>query len=435
MGLYSKLVLGLPSNRRDAYAALFYRVPSSLALLTDRRVQLIKSDGTITKPVTVDLSIPNGNQIILKLEHLRETSPTGSFYDRIYPWLFFRAESEGYIHPATTRVIECSVGNAGAAFANVANKLGYNSPLVILPKDIYPARVQQIRELKAAIEFSPPHVGAAGYIRMLEDNLAEDWRKHGRPRRGGGSALYSISKIRHVPNEPYAEFVNEVLMQLAQIRQVPRIDTFVSGVGSGNTISQVGLAVKRSNAAAKIICCELEEYPFVERLRYGQTPNKIDSWPEPDWPASTIHGVPLKKLSLDLQLIDDVVTAARYARDEGWHLANQVLGLHAGRPGAGVLTAALKIAKSVENQNILGIIFDNDSKYSQKYVPTFFSDLLRVTRPRMRLLQNSYVTKPLPVLADQATVIRRRSRRALPSAAAEWAPKIGAGYALGPVQI
>jgi len=374
--------LELSGGRRNAYAALFNRerVPSPLALLTDHCIQIIRSDGTITEPLIVALPIPNGNRILLKLEHLRETSPTGSFYDRIYPWLFLRAESEGYIHPDRTRLIECSVGNAGAAFAYVAKKLGYSTPIVILPKDIYPARIRQITDLKADIRFSPSNVGAVGYIQMLEEILAEDWGRYGRPRKGSGSTLYPISKIRKVPNEPYAELVDEVLMQLARICQVPRIDTFVFGVGSGNTISQVGLAIKRSNSAAKIVCCEHQEYPFVERLRYGRTPDQIDNWPEPDWPASTIHGVPLRKLSLNVKLIDDVVPVRRSERDRGWDLVNDVLGLHAGRPSGGVLAATLKIAMRVENQNILALIFDNRSKYSDQFIPTALSNLLTIKR-------------------------------------------------------
>lgn len=358
----------LPMDRRAAFSRLLNRSPTPLVVLTNDRVRLIGLDAGVNSSIPVDMPIPNGNRILLKLEHLGAYCSTGSFYDRLYPWLFLRAELAGFIHPARTRLIECSVGNAGAAFASVARVLGYKNPLVLLPADIYPSRVRQIKELDAEVVFSPSCVGPIGYIKLLEEMLADDWRNHGRPKKGG-SSLFPISKIRKVPNEPYAEFLAEVLHQLTRNGLAPRIDTFVFGVGSGNTISQVGFALKRVNQAARVICCEHQEYPFVERLLNGRYPDDIDDWPEPDWPASTIHGVPLKKLNLKLDVIDDVVSLPRQTREEGWFLANNILGLSAGRPTGLAVAAALEIANRVEHQTILTLVFDNLGKYWQERRP------------------------------------------------------------------
>lgn len=360
--------LRLPEDRRRAFSRLLNRWPTPLVVLTNDRVRLIGLDAGVNSSIPVDMPIPNGNRILLKLDHFGTFLSTGSFYDRLYPWLFLRAELAGFIHPARTRVVEGSVGNAGAAFAHVARVLGYKKRCVLLPADIYPARIRQIEKLGAEVMFSPSRVGAIGYIELLEEMLAEDWCKHGRPKKGG-SALFPISKIRKIPHEPYAKFLGEVLHQLARTGLAPRIDTFVFGVGSGNTLSQVGLALKRVNQAASVICCEHQEYPFVERLLKGQIPDDIDDWPEPDWPATTIHGVPLNKLNLNLGVIDDVVSLSRQTREEGWFLVNNILGLSAGRPTGLAFGAALEIANRVEHQTILTLVFDNVGKYWEERRP------------------------------------------------------------------
>ena len=312
----------------------------------------------------------------MKLEHLAETSPTGSFYDRVFPWLFLRAEADGFIQPGRTPIIEASVGNAGAAFAYVARELGYRRPIVLLPEDIYEARKQQIVELGADIRYSPPRVGPIGYIDMLERMLADDWRKHGRPRKGG-RALYAISKIRKVPNLPYALFVHEVMLQLktlskaldAESEWAPRVDAFVFGVGAGGTVSQVGRAVKRLNPNAQVLVCEHLERPFVARYKRASVPSSIAEWPELDWPATTIHGVPLKKLQLDLDVIDDVLLVSPHKRRLGRRVLNRKFALFAGRPSGGVFASTLQIASRVADQTILAMVFDHAAKYGYRYRP------------------------------------------------------------------
>lgn len=381
--------MGLPDDRCELYLRLLHRERSPLVVLTNNRLRVVFGDLRVSEPIPVDLPVPHGNRILLKLEHLAETAPTGSFYDRVFPWLFLRAEADGFIQPGRTPIIEASVGNAGAAFAYVARELGYRRPIVLLPKDIYGARKQQILDLGAEVRYSPPRIGPIGYIHMLERMLADDWRKHGRPSKGGRS-LYAISKIRKVPSHPYRCFLHEVLLQLHYVSNAlqphipPRVDTYAFGVGSGNTISQVGLALKRANPSARVLVGEHEDRPFVRRYLDGKAPDDSPGWPEPDWPATTIHGVPLRKLSLDLDVIDDVIMLSLPERERAWSLANDELGLGAGRPGGGCLAAALRAAEMTENQNILTIIFDSVHKYAARFRPPLSVLALPILTQRRR---------------------------------------------------
>ncbi len=90
-------------------------------------------------------------------------------------------------------------------------------------------------------------------------------------------------------------------------------------------------------------------------------------WSEPDFPATTIHGVPVNKLSLNHSIVADamVLATTRDERDEGWAIANDILQLKAGRPTGMLLWGALQIAEETENSNILMPVFDSVAKYSR----------------------------------------------------------------------
>lgn len=323
----------------------------------------------------VGLRIPNSNRIILKCEHLSSYSPTGSMYDRVYPWLFLRAEEHGFMSPESTNIIECSIGNAGAAFAYVARELGYNERSVILPSDIYGARIDQVRNwLGTEVVFSPEHIGPLGYIQRLENMLAEN-RKDRRLKRTNHK-LYPVSKIRKVPIEPYAAFVCEAKLAIKNLGYNEHIHAFVFGIGAGNTISNIGHCIKSQNPKGQVVVCEHAENPFAKLLMSGLTPPIGTSWSEPDYPATTIHGVPLSKLNFDLSIVDNIVLTTRDQRDEGWMIANDILGLKAGRPTGMFLWSAINITTQMENSNILIPIFDSFAKYNfHKWNPVYELDL------------------------------------------------------------
>ena len=374
-------------RRHRLYQRLLSRpVATPLCILQENKLLYITDRIVIVREV--DFWVPHSNRILLKLEHLQDFSSTGSLYDRLYPWLFQQAEELGYIRPGVTPVIECSVGNAGAAFCHTARMLGYDSATVVLPTDIYASRKQQLLELGAQLEYSPPHIGPIGYVRLLEEMLRDNWRRKGKFGRDL-TRLYPVSKIRKIPNAPYSLLVGEVLCQLGHARKnigcPGRIHSFVFGVGSGNAVSQIGSALKSRDPSTRVVVCEHEEAPFVSHLLRGTTPEMGGSWSEPDYPATTIHGVPLNKLSLELQVVDQVISVPRSVRDEGWRITNDVLGLCAGRPSGLGLMASLELATAVENENILTVIFDHEGKYGRtlQYTPVAEHQLFSVEKALM----------------------------------------------------
>lgn len=89
-------LMRLPGDRCERYLRLLHRERSPLVVLTNNQFRVVFGDLRVSEPISVDLPVPHGNRILLKLEHLAETSPTRSFYDRVYPLLFLRAKTYWY---------------------------------------------------------------------------------------------------------------------------------------------------------------------------------------------------------------------------------------------------------------------------------------------------------------------------------------------------
>lgn len=317
-------------------------------------------------------AVPNNNRIVLKLEHLTRYSPTGSLYDRLYDHLFDHYEINRYIQPGVTPLVEGSVGNAGAAFAHTALRRGYRDYTVLLPGDIYPARIDQIRQLGANVIFSPSDTAELGYIEIMEEMVRSAWR--GRRRlRGDPERLFPVSKVLRVPNEPYDQIVSETIWSLAVLGFPTNIDFFLFGVGAGNTITEIGKSLKARRRATRVVACEFKENPFVALLRDGKRPPVGGPWPQGQI-AETISGVPPEKLHLDLDVIDDVIGVTGEERDKGRRIANDDLGLFAGRPTGGLLHAVLELSRHVCDKNIFTIVFDSVAKYRTSYRPVWDVD-------------------------------------------------------------
>lgn len=332
--------------------------------------RLGKTSG-LTEVLSLPFRVPNNNRMILKLEHLTKYMPTGSLYDRLYDYLFQHYEANNYIVPGVTPLIEGSVGNAGAAFAYTARRRGYKNYTVLLPKDIFPARIDQIRQLGANVVLSPENTAEMGYVNMMEDMVRDAWRGRGKLK-GDPERLFPVSKVLRIPNAPYAALVLEVIAALTDMGFPTSIDFFFFGVGAGNTISEVGRALK-AKYRTTVIAGEFQEYPFVALLKQGKRPSVGGPWPSGQI-AETVSGVPIEKLNLDMSIIDDVMGITASERDRGRKLANEDLGLFSGRPTGGLLHGVFEIANRVTDSNIFTIVFDSIAKYKESYKPLWDVD-------------------------------------------------------------
>lgn len=281
--------------------------------------------------------------------------PTGSTFDRLYHRLMYGAERAGYIAHGVTPLIECSTGNAGAAFARAARELGYHSTVLSLTT-IPEQRKVQLRSYADDVVLLEG-IGPSTYIEELGRRLAEDRKNKGKLGEDQ-TRLFAITKIQI--NEPYilSPIVIEAYSQLKTLYGIEQIDCFCSSVGSGVTISSVGRTLKRFNPNATIYAIEHQTHQQISAFKKGDGVIAFQN----GWFCSTSRfdgsptwGVPTNKLSIDLDVIDNVLQVT----DDEWHEQLNILhrkGLPINSTSAAVLAATKKFSMTISEPKIFLIL-------------------------------------------------------------------------------
>ena len=314
------------------------------------------------------IEIPNNNHIFAKEEYL---NPTGSNFDRIYPYLFKEAEKKGYIIPGVTPVIEATTGNAGASFAWVARELGFNDVTVIIHEDAPKSRTEQIKSYGAKILFSPKGQYTKGYVELLEKVLKEDKEKKGGKIGENLKRLYAVTKILQEARLPYYKLVDEAYQQLKEkFGEKSNFDYFLSIVGSGTIISGVGKRLKQLSPDIKIIAIEPAESPALSALKEGKILYQ-EKMPHHMFGAIPFS-LPKEKLNINFDIIDEI----RKVESNEWQKLMKQLdekeNKKVGRSSAAELAVALELAEEIRNKNILITFHDPSWKYEETYEPEKF---------------------------------------------------------------
>ena len=302
-----------------------------------------------------NIKIPNNNNIYAKEEY---KNPTGSVFDRLYVFLFKDAEERGLIVPGITPVVEASTGNAGAAFAWCARELGYIDCTVITHADTPKSRVKQIKSYGAKVLFSPAGEWAAGYVRELEKILDKDKKSKGKlgedPKR-----MYCVTKIKRGSYSPgYKKLVDEIF------KKVELVDYFICGVGSGTTISGIGISLKIKNPDTKVIAIEPEYSQVITEFKKGRIAKLPDKM---DLIGIGAAGLPKEKLDIDLKIIDEITLVSDDDWKKGFNLLKEKEGKDIGRSSCAAFTVALKLSEKINNKNILILFADPSWKYDDDY--------------------------------------------------------------------
>src|SRR5205809_4528695 len=166
-----------------------------------------------------------GAQVWAKLENF---NPAGSVKDRICSAMIEAAERDGLIQPGGT-IIEPTSGNTGIGLALVASVKGYRLVLT-MPDTMSEERRALLHAYGATLVLTPDTKGMHGAIRKAEEMLAErpDWYM---PQQFTNPANPEIHRRTTAP---------EILAQL------PQVDAFLAGVGTGGTTTGVGQALRRA---------------------------------------------------------------------------------------------------------------------------------------------------------------------------------------------
>ena len=349
----------------------------------------------------------------VKLEFM---NPGGSIKDRIGWWMIEDAERRGLLQPGGT-LVEGTSGNTGVGLAIAAAIKGYKC-IFVLPDKMSSEKIQNLRAFGAKVVVTPTAVEP------------DDPRSY-----------YQVSRrlARETPNAIYLNQYDNLSNRDAHfqmtgpeiLNQMPEIDVFVAGIGTGGTICGVGKYLKEKKPSCQILAVDpvgsiVYEYFKTGVLKTAPKTYKIEGIGEDFIPKN-----------YDLSLIDDMI---QVEDKESFIMTRELLtkeGIYAGVSSGSAVKGAMKWAQSQKDQlkgkNILIVLPDSGNRYMSKVFnddwmreagfldkPSLgtVSDLLSVTRPQQTPVIMAKQTESVSTVIER---MREKNISQLPvSDAAGW---------------
>ena len=261
-------------------------------------------------------------------------NPLSSVKDRLAIAIVEDAERRGTLKPGQT-VVEATSGNTGIALAMVCAVKGY--PFVAVMSDSFSIeRRKLMRILGATVILSPASERATGMVNMAEELAA----KHG---------WFLARQFENPANPEYHRNTTgpEILRDFAG----KRLDVWVTGYGTGGTLTGAGQMLKHARPDLRIVVTEPEGAALLSGREWN--PHKIQGW-TPDFVGAV----------LDRSVYDQLVTVTDVeARDMARELASKE-GIFCGISSGGTFAAALKVAeKSPAGTVLLAMLPDTGERY------------------------------------------------------------------------
>jgi cysteine synthase A len=274
--------------------------------------------------------------LLAKLEFF---NPIASVKDRIGVHMITVMEEAGKIVPGKTTLIEPTSGNTGIALAFTAAARGYKLVLV-MPESMSIERRKMLALLGAELVLTPAPQGMKGAIAKAEE-LAQTTPDSVIPRQfenPSNPEIHRLTTAEEIWNDTKGE-----------------IDVFVSGVGTGGTITGVAQVLKPRKPSLKIVAIEPEDSPVLSGGQPG--PHKIQG-----------IGAGFVPSILDRSLIDEVITVGNQTAFDTARLLARLEGIPVGISSGAAVAVAVEIGlrPEMEGKNIVLII----PSFAERYLST-----------------------------------------------------------------
>ena len=271
-------------------------------------------------------------KVLAKLEYFK---PAGSVKDRIAKQMLDDAEAAGKLDKDTV-IIEPTSGNTGIGLSAIAAARGYKI-VILMPETMSVERRQLMKAYGAELVLTPGAEGMTGAIKKANE-LAESYEKAFVP---GQFVNPSNPKAHYQTTGP------EIWEDTDG-----NVDYFISGVGTGGTLSGTGKYLKEHKSDVKVVAVEPATSPVLSEGHGG--PHKIQG-----------IGAGFVPDTLDTSVYDEVVTvtnedAFRVGKEIG-HNEGVLVGISSGA----AIAAAIEVAKrpEAEGKTIVALLPDTGDRY------------------------------------------------------------------------
>lgn len=279
-----------------------------------------------------------GNTPIYKIDNtnifvkLEKYNLGGSVKDRAVLGMLEEAKRQGKVN-SDTIIVEPTSGNTGIAVAILASVLGLKA-VIIMPESMSVERRTLIKAYGAQLILTPKELGIKGSI----DKAAEIREKY--------DNAISLSQFDNPANPAYhyATTAKEIL------EQVPDLDIFVAGVGTGGTFSGVAKYLKENKPEVLAIALEPEESPAISKGHGGV--HKIQG-----------IGTGFIPENFNKELMDEIYTVSSDEAISETKNFVRTTGIGVGISSGAAIAGAKKVAAKYPDKKIVTILPDGVDKY------------------------------------------------------------------------